>query len=123
MLNSIFAYIHLHWVGISLALYMLSSAIVAVTPKRYQTDRWYGFALKIMRFLSTHVHLDEFGTLTIPGTKIVLAIGHDGKAVLVQSPDVTVTVPLPLAPGGAVSPGLTAPLDSPSTRPTPPSRR
>jgi len=66
-MNSIEALVVAHWGLIILSLYVLSDIVVAVTPKRYQEEKWYGLILKLFRWTSAHVHYDEIHTtLKVP---------------------------------------------------------
>jgi len=59
-----------------LLVHMVLSAIVAVTPKRYQKKAFWGLLLKVAHFQSTLAHHDDPGTLQIPIIRKVLAFGR-----------------------------------------------
>ena len=60
-----------HWLAIHpvsdlIAIYLLSCSIVAVTPKRLQSEPWYGAALWLMHRISFLAHADQLGTFQWP---------------------------------------------------------
>lgn len=57
------------------AFYVALNIVVAVTPKQYQTTKWYGLALRLAAWISTHVHFDQPGDVHVPLTSIVLSVG------------------------------------------------
>jgi hypothetical protein len=47
-------------------VWVLAQLAVAVTPRRYQTEKWYGGALWLAHRLSFLAHYDQLGTLQLP---------------------------------------------------------
>jgi hypothetical protein len=90
---SISVFVGAHLAVILAALYVLSNVAVAVTPKRYQTEKWYGLLLMLARWAGTHVHSDEFGTLKLPFTNIVLNLGASSAPAAPEMPDAAAKPP------------------------------
>ena len=69
-----------HPLVVLVALWLLVSIVVAVTPTRYRSARWYGWLVRLAERLSLLTHPDTVGTLKLPG--VTAAIDPRLPAVL-----------------------------------------
>jgi len=77
-----------------LITYAAINVVVAVTPKRYQTTKWFGGLLVLASRITVLVHADAMGTLQLPFLLRAIIFGGT-PATLVPAPSTAPPVPPP----------------------------